>query len=74
MRRFHSLAVLAVLAGLVSGCATRTYQTGLFEAEALQPYTLASGDRLRVLVFGQDALSNTYAVDGSGHISISETS
>jgi polysaccharide biosynthesis/export protein len=35
-----------------------------------QPYTLASGDRLRVIVFGQDSLSNSYLVDGSGHISM----
>src|SRR3954449_73628 len=26
-------------------------------------YVLDSGDRLRILVFGQDGLSNTYAVD-----------
>jgi polysaccharide biosynthesis/export protein len=34
------------------------------------PYTLASGDRIRVLVFGQDALSNIYAVNSSGNISM----
>lgn len=32
------------------------------------PYTLNSGDRLRVVVFGQDGLTNSYAVDASGHI------
>ena len=70
MRRFFSLAVLAVVSGLMSGCAARNYQTALFDAEGSQAYTLASGDRLRVLVFGQDALSNSYSVDGSGHISM----
>lgn len=34
------------------------------------PYRLASGDRLRIIVFGQDNLSNIYAVDGSGRISM----
>ncbi len=34
------------------------------------PYLLASGDRLRIIVFGQDNLSNIYAVDGSGRISM----
>jgi polysaccharide export outer membrane protein len=34
------------------------------------PYALASGDRLRVIVFGQDNLSNVYAVDGSGRIAL----
>jgi len=33
-------------------------------------YTLAAGDRLRVIVFGQDNLSNSYAVDGAGRISM----
>lgn len=32
------------------------------------PYTLDGGDRLRVVVFGQDGLTNSYAVDGSGRI------
>ena len=34
------------------------------------PYTLDSGDRLRVVVFGQDGLTNSYAVDASGHIAM----
>ena len=33
-------------------------------------YTLASGDKLRVIVFGQDNLSNIYAVDGAGRIAM----
>jgi len=32
------------------------------------PYTLDSGDRLRIVVFGQDGLTNSYAVGASGHI------
>jgi polysaccharide export outer membrane protein len=32
------------------------------------PYTLDSGDRLRVVVFGQDGLTNSYVVDASGRI------
>ena len=38
--------------------------------EAHAPYTLDSGDRLRVVVFGQDGLSNSYLVDASGHIAM----
>ena len=34
------------------------------------PYTLVSGDKLRVAVFGQDGLSNTYIVDASGKITM----
>jgi polysaccharide export outer membrane protein len=32
------------------------------------PYTLDSGDRLRITVFGQEGLTNTYAVDASGKV------
>jgi polysaccharide export outer membrane protein len=34
------------------------------------PYTLDSGDKLRVVVFGQDPLSNNYTVDAQGQISL----
>jgi len=34
------------------------------------PYALDTGDRLRVVVFGQDGLSNSYAVDASGAITM----
>lgn len=54
---------------LLAGCA-QTYQTDLFRAQVNAPYTLASGDRIRVIVFGQDAISNSYAVSGSGHVSL----
>jgi len=35
-----------------------------------EPYTLDSGDRLRVVVFGQEGLSNLYIVDATGKISM----
>jgi polysaccharide export outer membrane protein len=35
-----------------------------------QPYTLDSGDRLRIVVFGQEGLTNSYLVDASGHIAM----
>ncbi len=35
-----------------------------------KPYTLDSGDRLRIVVFGQDGLSNSYVVDVSGYIAM----
>ena len=35
-----------------------------------EPYTLDSGDRLRVVVFGQDGLSNSYVIDMSGKITM----
>ena len=34
------------------------------------PYFLDSGDRLRIVVFGQQGLTNTYAVDAAGNIAM----
>lgn len=34
------------------------------------PYTVNTGDRLRVIVFGQDTLSNSYTVNSAGRISM----
>jgi len=34
------------------------------------PYTLDAGDKLRIVVFGQDALTNTYTVDAEGKVSL----
>ena len=58
MRSFLKVAALA-LAALASGCATARAPSGQFEAQYNAPYTLGAGDRLRVIVFGQDALSNS---------------
>jgi polysaccharide biosynthesis/export protein len=38
--------------------------------EPTAAYTLDAGDRLRVVVFGQEGLTNSYAVDASGHITM----
>ena len=69
MQRFAKAVCLAGALAL-AGCASPIYRTDVFKAQLTAPYTLASGDRIRVIVFGQDALSNSYAVDGSGRISM----
>ena len=51
-------------------CAPRYDGSEYTLAQPAGPYRLASGDRLRIIVFGQDNLSNIYAVDGSGRISM----
>jgi polysaccharide export outer membrane protein len=68
MRRLISALVLTS-AALLGGCAP-SYRTDLFRAEINAPYTLASGDRVRVIVFGQDSISNSYSVSGAGRISL----
>ncbi|MBI3704305.1 MAG: polysaccharide export protein [Rhizobiales bacterium] len=34
------------------------------------PYTLDSGDKLRIVVFGQDGITNSYTVDASGNVNM----
>jgi polysaccharide biosynthesis/export protein len=68
LRRLASIAVVAALA--LSACAPRVAAPEFGFDQPEGPYTLASGDRLRVIVFGQDNLSNVYAVDGSGRITM----
>ncbi len=58
------------MAGLLQGCAGARYRADAFDASVNAPYTLAAGDRLRVIVFGQDSLTNSFAVDSSGHIAM----
>jgi polysaccharide biosynthesis/export protein len=69
MRPSSVFVVFLAMSLWLSGCASTRY-TAYFDPTPNSPYTLGSGDRLRVIVFGQDSLSNTYAVDGSGHISM----
>ena len=69
MRRTVIAFILAFTATL-GGCASSGYSARMFEMDVNAPYTLASGDRLRIIVFGQDSLSNSYSVDGAGRISM----
>jgi len=63
------VAIFAIT--LLAGC---TSEGVIAERSAVTasdgPYTLDSGDKLRVTVFGQPDLSGEYAVDGSGMLSI----
>ncbi|WP_336814519.1 polysaccharide biosynthesis/export family protein [Bosea sp. MMO-172] len=67
-RRLASLALAAAM--MAGACAPRHPAPDYALAEPAGPYRLASGDRLRVIVFGQDNLSNIYAVDGAGRIAM----
>ncbi len=65
------LLLCSPLVASLAGCAAPgQYRAELEHTPPLNRYALASGDRLRVIVFGQDQLSNSYAVDGSGRISM----
>jgi polysaccharide export outer membrane protein len=68
LRFFATIFILAALP--LAGCADQHFRNDLFQASMTSPYTLGSGDRIRAIVFGQDALSNAYSVNGSGMISM----
>ncbi|WP_363347877.1 polysaccharide biosynthesis/export family protein [Methylocystis echinoides] len=65
------LPVAVLASAFLSACAAPgDYRPELYAASTAEAYTLSAGDRLRVIVFGQDSLSNAYAVDGAGRIAM----
>lgn len=72
LKRFFGMVALVVFTALNAGCIQLTKgpaAQAIFDALD-QPYTLDTGDRLRVIVFGQAELSNLYTVDQAGRLSI----
>jgi polysaccharide export outer membrane protein len=61
------LSTLA-LALAVGGCSSYRPAPTAFHAALNEPYRLGSGDRVRVTVFEQESLTNTYSVNSSGYI------
>jgi polysaccharide biosynthesis/export protein len=77
--RLGRLLIVLMFAATASGCLRTPASTDAVSpvpvavAEPLLdelPYTLDSGDRLRVVVFGQDGITNTYSVAAGGHITM----
>ena len=69
MRSF-GLFLLLIGLTLLGGCAsTPTVKNG-YHPELVSAYHLDAGDRVRVIVFGQTDLSNTYVVDQAGNLSM----
>jgi hypothetical protein len=52
--------------GAPATSAYAAYPQATFEA----PYLLDAGDRLRITVFGQEGLTNSYAVDAAGNVTL----
>lgn len=67
----HCLLLTVLSAALLSsGCAENTARYQAYAPEIERPYLLDSGDRLRINVFGQENLTNSYSVDDSGKIAM----
>jgi polysaccharide export outer membrane protein len=60
---------LVVVMSLAAGACVHQPAPPL-SAFAEAPYTLDTGDRLRIMVFGQEGLSNAYFVDAGGRVTM----
>lgn len=63
-----SLSALAIVGMVTTGCATYKPVDEAFHKVLSQPYKLDAGDKLRITVFEQADLTNTYSVDKGGYI------
>jgi polysaccharide export outer membrane protein len=61
-----ALAVTALLAA--AACSSYKPVPPAFHEAITKPYILDAGDRVRVTVFEQETLTNTYSVDQSGYL------
>ena len=69
MRSLRVILAFVTLAA-VGGCSVPAPYAVAADPALDAPYRLASGDRVRVIVFGQDGLSNSFSVDGAGAIAM----
>lgn len=78
---FRKLGLLALCSVILNGCVSPTSGTSQWARNTVvQPatqlttgtagYRIGAGDRLRIRIFGEPALSGQYAVDGAGNISM----
>jgi len=68
MRLPRFVCLAAVAATLLAGCSSYRPAPAAFHEALNYPYQLGAGDRVRVTVFEQESLTNTYSVDQSGYI------
>ena len=64
------LGTAIVLAAALAGCSNYVRPNPAFHEVLTQPYRFDAGDKLRITVFDQANLTNTYLVDASGNISM----
>jgi polysaccharide export outer membrane protein len=68
MKKPLSLLVSLIAAATLAGCTGYHVPPPAFHSMLTQPYLLDSGDRIRVIVYEQPDLTNTYNVDQAGYI------
>lgn len=67
-RLITTLSAIAVMGMVTTGCATYQPVDEAFHRVLKQPYNLDAGDKVRVTVYEQADLTNTYVVDKGGYI------
>ena len=74
--RLRSVAALASWSAALAltGCMQTSASVTTGYAPVDEPYRLDAGDKLRIVVYGQEGLTNTYAVGASGAINSPLTS
>jgi polysaccharide biosynthesis/export protein len=60
--------LVLMLAAIIAGCSGYRPAPAAFHEVLNYPYVLGEGDKVRITVFDQEGLTNTYAVDQSGFI------
>lgn len=65
-----SLIAVVLTALALAGCMQTSASMTTGYAPVDEPYRLDAGDKLRIVVYGQDGLTNTYAVGASGSITM----
>lgn len=69
MRAYVGMLMGVVALALLAACGGPNIAETVTVPEA-EPYRLDNGDQLRITVFGQDAMTGEYTVDGGGNISM----
>lgn len=68
MKRPIAAALALSTLVVVAGCTGYKPVPPAFHEAITKPYILDAGDRVRVTVFEQETLTNTYAIDQSGYL------
>jgi polysaccharide export outer membrane protein len=63
-----ALFPVLLAAALAAGCSSYKPAPAAFHKALDAPYVLDAGDRVRITVFEQEGLTNTYSVDQGGYI------
>lgn len=64
------LSTALLLTAVLAGCTNYVRPSPAFHEVLTQPYRYDAGDKLRITVFEQPNLTNSYLVDASGNISM----